>query len=135
MIVSFFCKKCDLDQDLPGYVRSNSYGEWFESKCRRCSKKMLRYITEKHKDPYFYDSLKLKRQRIEAGDDLLQPGQPRFKTLYKDEYDRIEKAKEDYENEIKKRKERIVRYQKDLVDSYDKKEVGKVLEKHLLDAG
>lgn len=132
MIVSFYCKRCGLDQDLPAEKR-NYYGggEKFVAKCR-CGKELMRLITEKHLDPYFYESKKLRRQRAEAENDLLQPSDPKFKTLYKDEYDRIEKAKEEYEAEIKKRKERIVRYKKELVHDYDKREVGKVLEKHLL---
>jgi|SRR3990167_7050953 len=135
MIVSFWCKRCKLDQDLPAEKRYYyGGGEKFVSKCK-CGEELMRLITEKHLDPYFRESEKLRRQRAMMEKELIQPSDPRFRTLYKDEYDRIEKAKENYENEIKKRKERITRYKKELVHDYDKEAVGKVLEKHLLNVG
>lgn len=105
--VSFYCKKCGLDQDNLAEVNNNSYGEWFVSKCGKCGNKIIRYITEKEKDPYFHLSKRVIINRQKFVKDILQPGDYGFRIFYKKEYEKIQKAKEDFEKkEQAEKKER-----------------------------
>ena len=49
-------------------------------------KRVYRYITDKHLDPYYRDSEMIQRQRVDFERDLIQPWDPRFKLLYGDPY-------------------------------------------------
>lgn len=51
---------------------------------RACSAK--RYITDRRFDPYFRESEMLHKQRIDQWKDLLQPDDPRFRSIYGDPY-------------------------------------------------
>ena len=84
MIVSFYCKKCELDQDLPAIHAFYYGGKKFTAKCKKCRKELFRLIAETHLDPYFYESEKLRKQRAMMEKELIQPSDPRFKVLYKD---------------------------------------------------
>ena len=68
-----------------------------------CGEKIVRYITDRHLDPFFYRSEKVKIERRRHEKDLIQPSDPRFKRLYPKEYERIEAIKE--VNEKKKQDE------------------------------
>ena len=91
----FFCKKCRLDQTLPAHENGNRYGKWLEARCVKCRGKVMRYTTEKHTDPYLHESLKLKVQRDTYRKDLIQPGESGYKQLYKKEWDKLDKKKEE----------------------------------------
>ena len=124
-IVSFYCKECKLDQDNQSWKENNSYGEWFASKCKKCGKKLIRYITEKNKDPYHYQSRNAIINRQKFAKDLLQPNDYGFKTYYKQEYEKIQKAKEDFE-----KKEQTEKKNQDLFykNSLDKGLAKKILQ-------
>ena len=110
-MISFFCKSCKLDQDLREEKKDNSYASWFEARCKKCDSRLFRYISEPSKDPYFRESRKLKAQRHAMRDDLVQPGEARFKTLYPEQWAKLEKAKESWELEQEnKRKSRDAFY-------------------------
>ena len=112
-MISFWCKKCELDLDLEAEKQNNSYAEWFMARCPKCGVKLLRYITEKHKDPYYHESKRVKIQSRQYAKDLIQPGQDGFKLYYKKEWDKMEQAKEDYEKKrIAKKKDRDEFYKK-----------------------
>lgn len=69
---------------------------------------VIRHITEKNRDPYYYKSLKMKRERAMAADDLLQPSDPRFKQVYPNQWAKMEaerRAMEEHE-ELKRYAER-----------------------------
>ena len=95
--VSFYCKSCKLDQDNEAEKKSNRYVEWFQSNCVRCKTKLIRQITDKQTDPYFRDSIKLKKQRMEMSKDLIQYGEVGFKTLYRKQWEEFEKQRENFE--------------------------------------
>ena len=88
--VSFYCNDCRLDQNHPPRINDNSYGAWFVARCVECDKKLIRYITNRHLDPYYHESLELKKQRSLFKKELIQPGDPLFKKYYKTEYDKLE---------------------------------------------
>jgi hypothetical protein len=54
---------------------------------------MIRRITDKVQDPYYYQSLMLNRQRYNMRDDLLTPDDPRFKLLYPKQYEELFKKR------------------------------------------
>lgn len=103
--ISFYCKPCGLDQErLPV---ENSYSQematelglsqiprWYEARCEKCNAKVLRYITDKHLDPYFRLSKKLKIEREKNKKDLLQYGQDGFQTLYPESYKKFQEVEE-----------------------------------------
>lgn len=125
MTVSFFCRECGLDQEREGERIKTSLAEFFRARCRKCEATLVRYISEREKDPYFRYSLKVKRERAEFAKDLLQPGEDGFKLYYKDEYDKIEKAKEDHENEMKRKKEERDAYYKKFKHNISERQVVK----------
>lgn len=107
MIISFFCKKCDVDLDEDASINENRYGKWFEGRCPKCKSKIIRYITDRDKDPYYQLSKNVIINRERYRKDLIQPGEEGFQTYYKKQYDDIEKTKELYcQQNIKDRKSR-----------------------------
>ena len=109
MIISFYCKSCDLDQDLSAHTGCHTFtGEfvaWYEAECKRCGKNLRRHITEKQSDPYFRQSKKLRMQREQMKKDLLQYGEDGFKTLYKKSWDTFQHNEEMLYNKGKREKE------------------------------
>jgi len=106
-MISFYCKKCELDQDLQEFVNQNQFGEWYQAKCKKCKGKVIRYITEKNVDPYFRDSKKLNMERKKYSEYFLQYGEQGFALKYPQSYN---KFKEMEDNGImKEEKEKAVR--------------------------
>ena len=103
--VSFFCRNCRLDQDLEARKSSYRKDEYFWAKCRYCGGKLFRYITERQKDPYYHNSIKLKIQKDKLAVDLIQPGDNRFKLWYQDKWREMEEASQKYEENLKKEKQ------------------------------
>lgn len=104
-MISFYCRKCKLDQNLREEKKDNSFAAWFEARCKECGSRLFRYISEPSKDPYFVESRKLREERHRYHNDLVQPGEAGFKTLYPQEWAKLEKARESWflEQEKKKR--------------------------------
>ena len=107
MTIDFWCTACKKDLELPARVLNDYY---FIAQCNGededgdlCDKKLYRHIKNKHEDPYFRLSEKLRSERIRMSKDLIQPNDPRFKLYYKDEYDKIERAEQEYE--LKKKRD------------------------------
>lgn len=144
MIISFYCDKCELDQDLPTIKSSNRYGlnlatntlyesenykEWYKARCRKCNKPLIRYITDPDKDPYFAKSKKIRKQRNALKKDLLQYGDDGFKTAYPKQYAMMEKRKEMlYNKKIRKKKEKDEFYNKHKHDVVARNIAKKVIE-------
>jgi len=98
-MISFYCKPCGLDQNLKPYKRVNSFGEWFVGRCKKCNKELIRYTTDFKNDPYFYESKKVKIEARKNAVDLIQYGEPGFKTHYRKSWEEFEKQKEVWEKE------------------------------------
>jgi len=89
-LTEFFCVKHQLDFTKIGRKEVNGDRAVYKADCPKClsepnytfTKRCERYITDRHKDPYYNNSLIIRKQRFEARDDLLQPGDPRFNMLY-----------------------------------------------------
>jgi len=112
-MVDFYCKVCKSDFREHEHKEGNSWGQWFASKCPSCGKKCIRHITEKDKDPYFYESKKLRIQRHNLKNELIQPGEQGFMTRYPKQWKQIEEANEKWEKKQKMKKlEREKLYQK-----------------------
>jgi hypothetical protein len=127
--ISFFCKKCGIDQDLPAIKVDNSYGQWFEAKCRRCKGKVIRYITEKNNDPYYYLSKRVKIDRERFSRDLIQPGQSGFQTYYRNEWLKIEEANQKIEiGREKRKKDRNDFYKRMAYDGSNRQVAKKIVE-------
>lgn len=132
-IVSFYCKDCQLDQDVLAHKVSNSLCEFFQARCRKCNQKVIRHITEKHLDPYFRLSKKIREQRQRLHKDLIQPGEAGFQTYYKKEYDKIERARAEYERKaIENEKRRNEFYKQHSQNIVEKNMAKKVLDKEEL---
>jgi hypothetical protein len=96
----FWCRTCELDFNRTGLkvVRtafdSGLLCAWYATRCEKCYTTCIRFITDKHLDPYYHDSEMLRVQRIAQSRDMLQPGDPGFQTYYGDPmkkyYDEIE---------------------------------------------
>ena len=126
-MISFWCKECRKDFDAPGEMTDNGLAKFFKGKCPK-SHRAIRYITDRHLDPYFLESEKMKAHRAFYRKDLIQPGEAGFKTLYAEEWKRIEAAKEAHEQKrIAWEKEREKVYTQYI--GADKKTIMKVLDK------
>lgn len=120
MKVSFYCNKCGKDSDIEeGHGRGKcrfarlSTGEvYLRAACPACKAKVVRYVTERARDPYFLRSKKLRRQRQELRRDLIQPGQPGFQTLYPAQWRQIEEATAKVEAREKAKKQADLEFYK-----------------------
>lgn len=116
--VSFWCDRCGKDFHLAAYVSSVQGEKYFWAKCPDCRRKLVRYIENVHLDPYYRRSFRLKVQRRELRKDLIQPDDPLFKVYYRQEWEKLEKAKADFEaKERLKKKSRddfYMRYRHDI---------------------
>lgn len=54
----------------------------------------LRRIVDKHRDGFYYQSIKLQRQRMQMEDAMLQPHDPRFKTVYPQQWRKMQEEAE-----------------------------------------
>ncbi len=95
--MDFWCEKCRQDFTGEG-IKAIPYGldlnsnEHYELSPLRAyyighcptGHRAIRYITDKHRDPYFYQSVMLQHQRVEYADDILQPSDERFRKVYGD---------------------------------------------------
>lgn len=86
----FWCGECDADFDTQGLkqVRLLTDGTlvaWYYGWCP-VGHRVLRYITDKHRDPYYRESFIVRRQAIDFVDDLMQPTDPRFALRYPEAY-------------------------------------------------
>lgn len=121
--ISFWCDKCKIDQENTYREKECTYPsgivKWNESRCVMCGGKIIRYITDRHLDPYFYRSEKVRMERMKHEKDLIQPSDPRFRKLYPKEYERIEAVREANEKkrqgEIKQRDDMHKRFGRDPV--------------------
>ncbi len=86
--MEFWCDRCLIDFVAPAY-KTWSYihetGAW-HSYCPICEAMVYRHITSKVLDPYYLKSDKIKDLRGANLQDMLQPGNYGFNTLYQDPY-------------------------------------------------
>lgn len=92
----FWCNKCKRDCNGVGIrqvctLRPEFPTAWFLGFCPK-GHRVIRRITDKDSDPYYYQSAMLKRHRFERELDLLTPDDPRFKQLYPKQYKEILKG-------------------------------------------
>ena len=112
---------------------------WYVTKCPfrneekfskpECGTLCYRNITNKQNDPYFRESIKIQKQRVEFSDDLVQYGDSRFKTLYKDQWDKFENQQEQAEEKRKKKKEQFEKDRKSFLQRHERKVFGQLEEK------
>lgn len=121
-VISFWCDACKIDFDerahrykscvtvmkdgrIIGYKYPAERNEWWEAKCKKCGRDVIRYITDAGSDPYFRKSEKVKRQIYAMRKDLIQPGEYGFSTLYGEQQRKMDAQKEnaEVENDDKKK--------------------------------
>lgn len=109
----FFCRPCRLDfsaiayQHIARIYNLNTHtSSWpriptavYEAKCPK-KHPCERRITDKQRDPYYYYSLKMARERDIYRDDMLQPSDPRFRSKYPKMWEHLEAKKEAYEKTL-----------------------------------
>lgn len=128
MKTSFWCTHCGVDFDKEAIKSTRAGCEYFFSFCPK-NHKVVRYITERKIDPYYRVSKKAKQEMIAYKRDLIQPGQDGFQTYYKDSWDKIQKASEEYERkQLRKKMERESYYKKLREDISTKYIASKIIE-------
>lgn len=84
----FWCENCG-DVELGGHkVWHRLYGDWiatYRAYCD-CGEELIRYITHRDSDPYYYLSDKINSDRNEFAAEMLQADDYGFKTLYGEPY-------------------------------------------------
>ena len=79
----FWCRRCKLDFNALGTKALCGEGRSrYDAKCPLCHGKISRRITETAGDPFFQESESIRKARLKAGDDLLQPSDPRWDKVY-----------------------------------------------------
>lgn len=101
---SFWCERCRSDLDLFAVMKDNGRARWFYARCPHCGSGLMRYVDEKHKDPYYRKSVKIRKEREKHRKDMLQPGDAGFQTLYPESYAQLHKAEEMWYNKAVARK-------------------------------
>lgn len=91
--LDFWCTVCKKDCTGPGYrqvatIRERVPTAWYVAFCPQ-GHRMIRRITDKSDDPYYYQSMFLQRQRMDMAMDLLTPDDPRFRILYPKQWEEL----------------------------------------------
>lgn len=79
---------------------------YFRAVCPK-GHKVVRYITEKDKDPYYRKSEKVQKELRKMKRDLIQPGEDGFKTYYSEQWKKIESASEEWERKQEEKRKQI----------------------------
>lgn len=95
--MDFFCRECNRDFIATGYKRVHRDGMGTYLGACPNGHGCVRYITEKWRDPYWELSPKVRFDRLKYADDMLTPEDPRFKTVYPQQWKAIEARREEYE--------------------------------------
>lgn len=66
---------------------------YYEGQCPQ-KHRAIRYLTDKHLDPYYHLSAMLRHQRHQMRDDILTPADPRFRIVYPKQWAKIEEERE-----------------------------------------
>lgn len=99
---AFWCRKCRLDFETAGrrrltWLRGRPFVYYF-ARCPECRRKCVRQVTNGAADPYWRQSMRVRRARCRSAADILQPGEFGFNTLYPDTFrQHIEDAREEQE--------------------------------------
>lgn len=94
MIVSFYCKKCGLDQDNFCHEETRAFNKQvYVSKCEKCRKEIIRGKNDPH-DPYFKESKRVIIQARALKKDLIQYGEEGFQQLYRSAWLKFEQERE-----------------------------------------
>lgn len=93
----FWCEPCNADFEGVAYkeVRENRGWPlaWYVGFCPK-GHKCLRYITDRYKDPYSWQSYLVKVQRAKYADDFMQPSDPRFREKYPEQWAKLQEESE-----------------------------------------
>jgi hypothetical protein len=94
-IIDFWCNVCKKDCKGTGYKQVRHLPNriphsWYMGVCP-LGHKLVRRITDKYADSYYYASLMMQHQRLEYADLLLTPEDPRFKEVYPEQYRQLVK--------------------------------------------
>ena len=89
----FWCTECRRDFEAIGMKQVRSRDTfpiaWYGALCPS-GHLAIRRITDKINDPYYRDSLDMRRQQAEHADDFMLPSDPRFKYKYPVQWKRIQ---------------------------------------------
>lgn len=89
----FWCTECQRDFSATGMKQVRNRGTWpiawYGALCPS-GHLAIRRITDKISDPYFHDSVAIRRQQAEHADDFILPSDPRFKYKYPVQWARIQ---------------------------------------------
>ena len=86
----FWCDVCQKDFEAP--ARKTTYRingnpiSTIRGRCLECETMAIRYATHRDQDPYYYKSLKIRRQRNQYAMEMLQGEQHGFRTHYGEPY-------------------------------------------------
>lgn len=82
-LLDFFCTHCGRDFIARAKKQVDSWGElaYYKTK-HRCGTWCIRHVTDKHRDSYFYRSKRVAYDRANNINEMLQPFQSGFNTLY-----------------------------------------------------
>ena len=99
--MDFWCVECGRDFSCADAVKLTSTHQgvpraYYEGMCPE-RHTAIRYVTDKHADPYYHQSAVLRAQRAQMADDMLTPADPRFRIVYPKQWAQLEAEREQAE--------------------------------------
>jgi len=100
----FWCDVCQEDFSSP--ARKTSYRlegniiSTIRGTCPNCETVAIRHARHRDQDPYYYKSLKIRRQRNQYAMDMIQPGQHGFRSVYGEPFEAFERKMREKEEDL-----------------------------------
>ena len=82
-IKDFWCNECEEDFTTVGMKHIDSWTPiaYYKTK-HECGNWCMRHITDKHKDVYWFESMKVAKDKASHSVDMLQPHESNFQLMY-----------------------------------------------------
>jgi hypothetical protein len=98
----FYCETCEADHETVGHKivqRMESWPiAWYIGYCPKTSARMVRRITDKIGDPFYWQSVTLRDQQKYYAEAFLTPDDPQFRKVYPVQWERIQQERREREN-------------------------------------
>ena len=109
--MEFWCRVCESDFTCVDALKMTTTmrgvpSAYYDGRCPK-NHRAIRHLTDKHLDPYYYQSAMLAEQRYRMRDDTIAPSDPRFRIVYPKQWAAIEEEREQREQKEAAQNEQV----------------------------